>query len=290
MTDNNDRLGENTDNTHRSLQQLVSVNAWFAQDKDAPARFTLHANVTFNEERLGGDAATQVVFKLAVKRCDIIFVLPKSAPFRVDPSSVRSPKPLNPKSVIYKDSSKTGASARGKLGLSLLGPKASGEVDGSHEIQQERVTSSEQFVSHYNELWKMIRGNHAWSVDGRELDNKRLAGPVFDAHNDPRLTIVDGRTDEAREKDNANNLNPVAGVQVRCLREDIDIYDIEFKDNEKQKRFEFSSHKQAKLATAVEVLKEAILKEGLVVGNIASDPYAEMTICDVAISITDNRT
>jgi hypothetical protein len=136
----------------------------------------------------------------------------------------------------------------------------------------------------------MVRGNHAWSVDGRELDNKRLAGPVFDAQNAPRLTIVDHRSEEVRIRDEANNLNPVAGVRIRCLREDIDIYDITYKDPERQKLFETGRHKKAKEVAAREVLKEALLREGLVAGDLENDPYAEMTICDVAITIIDSST
>lgn len=185
MSNKIDQLGENVDNTHRSLQELVSVNAWFVQDKEKPNRFTLHADVSFSEERLGGGPKTQIVFKLAVKRCDIIFALPATVPFRVDASTVCSPRPLNPKSVIQTDTSKTKAHAGGTLKLSGSAHAASVDASASHEWQRDRVTHSEQSFGLYHELWKMVRGNHAWSVDGRELDNKRLAGPVFDAQNAP---------------------------------------------------------------------------------------------------------
>lgn len=290
MNYSNDQLGENVDNTHRSLQELVSINAWFVQDKEKPNRFTLHADVSFSEERLGGGAQTQIVFKLAVKRCDIIFSLPATAPFRVDASTVCSPRPLNPKSVIQTDTSKTKRHAGGTLGLAGTKPSVSGELSVSLERQRDQVTQSEQSFGFYHELWKMVRGNHAWSVDGRELDNKRLAGPVFDAQNSPRLTIVDHRSDEVRARDEANNLNPVAGVKVRCLREDIDIYDIAYKDPDRQRLFETGKYKKAKEVAAREVLKEALLREGLVAGDLANDPYAEMTICDVAITIIDSST
>lgn len=290
MSKTDSQLGKNADNTHRSLQELVSVNAWFAQDQDNPSRFTLHADVSFSEERLGGGAATQIMFKLSVKRCDIIFVLPSSAQFRVDASTVHSPKPLNPRSVIETDASKSHTGAKAKLTLSGIKSAVSGEASASYDSQRDRIIKSEQTVGLYHELWKKVRGNHAWSVDGRELEKKRLAGPVFDGANSPRLTIIDDRTDEAKAQDKSNNLDPVAEVKVRCLREDIDIYDIAYKDTERQMFFERSSHRKAKLLAAREVLKEALLREGLVAGDLASDPYAEMTICDVAITIIDSRT
>jgi hypothetical protein len=118
-----------------------------------------------------------------------------------------------------------------------------------------------------------------------------LAGPVFDAHAQPRLTLIDDRPEAAKARDKAQNIGPVAAIRVSCLREDIDIYDIRFKDPEQHKEwFETKAHKEAKLATAREILKVALLREGLTAGDLASDPYAEMTICDVAISIIDSST
>ncbi|MFA8384582.1 MAG: hypothetical protein ACEPO2_03110 [Pelagibaca sp.] len=280
-------LGDHDDNTHRSLPELVSVNAWFKQDNEKPSCFTLHADVSFSETRLGGGPDTNITFKLAVKKCDIVFVLPATAPFRVDPSSVRTPRPLNPRSVYQKDSSKTHASARAKLSLDSTGLSGGGSAEAGHEMQREKTAESAQTESHYHELWKRVRGNHAWSVDGRDLNNKRLAGPVFNPHEEPRLTIIDERNDEGRIKDEATNMNPVASVQVRCLREDIDIFEITYKDSEKQSWFERSAFSKNKLAAAREVLKQAIVREGLVAGDLSNDPYAEVMICDVSITIVD---
>lgn len=281
--------GKNEDNTHRSLQQLVSVNAWFIQDRDAKRRFTLHADVSFSEERLGGGTETQIVFKLAVKRCDIIFLLPYEAPFHVDPSTVHSPRPLNPRTVIQTETAQKSAKGKGTLTLNPAKFFGNGEASVSAGIDTSRIVTSEQEVGIYHERWKMVRGNHAWSVDGRELNNRRLAGPVFDPKKNPRLTIIDDRSEETKARDSQNKLEPVACIQVRCLREDIDIYDIAYKNPDRQKKFEMSRHKDIKLLTAREILKEALLREGLVAGDLIGDPYAEMTICDVAISVTDSR-
>jgi len=213
------------DNSHRSLQGLVSVNAWFSQYSEDDHRFTLHADVAFVEERLGGDSETKVVFRIAVKKCQIIFFPPDGAEFKIDPASVRSPRPLNPKAVSEK-STKVGK-VGGKGGVAVasnsLEIQAGAEAAGAVETFQE--ASSEQLHGMYNEIWKMVKGNHAWEVDGRELENNRLTGPVFDAHNEPRLTLVDWRTSEKRSKDLEDNIPPVATIKVSCLREDLDIYD-----------------------------------------------------------------
>ncbi|MFV1753403.1 hypothetical protein [Phaeobacter sp. JH18-37] len=276
-----------TDNTHRSLQNLVSVNAWFSQDLDDERRFTLHADVSFGEERLGGGSSSKVVFKLSVRRCDIVFVPPTVAPFRIDPSSVHSPRPLNPKSVIMKETRKSKIGGRTKLSLNSLKPSASVELEGSLEREKMTETSSEKLESMYHEVWKRINGNHAWTVDGRQLDNQRLAGPVFDASNQPRLTLVDRRDPETKKRDAKRNLEPVASIRVSCLREDIDIYDIAYKDQADQAVFETKRFKEEQLLTAREVLKEALVREGLRAGDISSNPFAEMVLCDVSITIID---
>lgn len=285
-TENDDRRSNLRDNEHRSLRELVSVNAWFVQSSENPNRFTLHAGVSFNEERLGGGSGTKVNFKLAVKRCDIIFVPPLTDPFQVDPASVRMPRPLKPSSVSEEINKRTKAKASAKL--SLKPNPINLDAEASHEREYDRSEKSTQEVSAYNEQWKRVSGNHAWSVDGKSQKNERLSGPVFDAQDEPRLTVIDGRSQETKSRHKERNLNPVATVRVRCLREDIDIYEISFTDPNEQRLFERKSHREEKLMTAREILKEALVNEGLAAGEIATNPYAEMTVCDVSISIIDN--
>lgn len=284
----NDRHSNRTkDNSHRTLRDLVSVNAWFIQDTDDEDRFTLHAGVSFNEERLGGGSSS-VIFRLAVKRCEIIFVPPFGEPFRVDPSSVRMPRPLNPKSVLQTRKRKTRTAFGGVLTLNWTKPTGSAKVEGSQESERETEEASSQTIGMYHELWKRVGSNHAWSVDGKDLDEGRLAGPVFDPQNEPRLTLIDRRSEVSKARDQAQKIEPIASIRVQCLREDIDIYDIRFTDDEQQRTFESKAHKAEKLLVAREVLKDALLREGLLAGDIATDPYAQMTICDVSIKIIED--
>lgn len=79
----------------------------------------------------------------------------------------------------------------------------------------------------------------------------------------------------------------MASIQISCLREDIDIYEITFKEPEKQGWFAKKPTLEAQQMAAREILKEAIIREGLLSGDLANDPFSEMTICDVAISIIE---
>lgn len=283
-------LGRNEGNTHRTLQELVSVNAWFVQDHETPTRLTLHADVSFLEQRVTGGETTEITFKVAIKRCDIIFRLPSGSEFRVDPSTVQQPKPLDPKKVLETKSAKGAISGRAQLSLKPRLDAISGELSASAEKAVERTEQFEQNVDHYHEIWKKVRGgHHAWQVDGRDLADGRLAGPVLDGTKNPRLTIVDQRSEESRRRDLDHSLAPTASIVVRCYREDVDIYDVNYKNPSKQSLFERKKGKNEKLVAAVAVLKEALLKEGLVAGDIESDPFAEMSVCDVSIEIADNR-
>ncbi len=266
------------------------MNAWFAQDSNDQRRFTLHADVSFGEERLGGDAATNIVFKVSVKRCDIIFVPPNGAPFRVDPASVRSPRPLDPKRVVMTETTTAKIGGRAQLRATPNSLGASAEAEAAIDRSRTTETSQETDFDVYHEIWKRIKGNHAWTVDGRELSSSRLAGPVFDAKEHPRLTIIDRRPDEAIERDKKQNLEPVATIKVSCLREDIDIYDIQLKDPEAQSLFKRKPNKEIQLMAAREILKTALITEGLHAGDLPSDPFAEMELCDVSVTIVDYST
>ncbi len=102
--------------------------------------------------------------------------------------------------------------------------------------------------------------------------------------------MIGRRSEEAKTRDQSQKIPPIASIRVQCLREDIGIYDIRFTDEADQKIFETKSHKDSKLVVAREILKEALLREGLVAGDIATDPYAQMTVCDVSIKITEDGT
>ena len=79
---------------------------------------------------------------------------------------------------------------------------------------------------------------------------------------------------------------PFSRIEVRCLREDIDIYDIELKGEEEQNRIFKRPGQQARVKAAEAYLKQQILLEGLRVGEM-SDRYSELTICDATIPISD---
>lgn len=274
-------------NTHRSLRQLVAVEAWFSQSETEKNRYTLHASVSFDEERLGGGAGSNIIFKLSVKKCEVVYLAPSSGYFVVDPSTVRSPKPLNPHTIQTSNNSSSKMGGGLVLSLSNKTPAASGNLDASASRESTKTISSNQEVSAYHELSKKsYDGHRSWSLDGKSMPMQRLWGSVWDAHNEPRLTIVDRRPTSVIQKDIEMGFPPFSRIEVRCLREDIDIYDIQFKDEAEQNRFFKRSGQVARTKAAEAYLKQQILLEGLRVGEM-SDRYSELTICDATIPITN---
>lgn len=277
---------ENPTNTHRTLKGLVSVNAWFQKHGDNSRYLTLHANVSFNQERIGGDIDCAVTFKLAVKQCRIIYINSLGGAFRIDEKSVSMPKPLNNAEIRKKITSKAGASGSGTLSLNRRSMDfgVSGSANSEHCQSVEETHSENRNL--YGETWSMIDGNHSWSVNGDRLPDGRLDGAVFNAHEAPRLSVIDQRNEAQRVKDSESCMEPMASIIIRCKQEDIDIYEIKYKDPEKQRTFERSQHKKEKILAAKQVLKLALLQEGLSAGN-PNDPYSDLQICDVQFEISD---
>ena len=283
LTNSPSRSTEVKDNTHRSLKRLVVIDAWFQRSTEDPRRFTLHADVSFNIERLGGGQETAVTFKVGVKQCEIVFVRPLDG-FTVDRSTVCRQKPMGPQEVMRKKQKNASGSIRSTLSISrkpALGAGAEAEVS----TRSEQSATSTHSKSLYNEQFTRSRDGHdAWSVNGEELGGC-LNGPVFDAETDPRLTLVDIRDEERRLREEANEMIPIARIEVRCLREDVDIYEVKLKDEDQEKRLFGKPGSKERLQIARGVLREALLSEGLSVGQLLDDPYAEMTICDATIPI-----
>lgn len=274
------------DNTHRALRRLVVVDAWFRRAANRSDRYTLYANVSFNEERIGGDSSSTIVFRVSVKQCEVVFIPPKPD-FMVDRESVKRQRPLTQQEI---NTTKQRAASRGWKGtLSIArNPAASVSANAQASDLQEQTVKSRNMKSMYNEQYtRSLEGHDAWRVDGKELPNGRLNGPVFDIETEPRLTLVDMRSEACRSLDDARSMTPLSRVVIRCLRDDIDIYDIRLKDEAKQGWLEKQRGHRERLAVARGVLREALLEEGLSVGSLLDDPFAEMTICDATVPILD---
>ncbi len=276
------------DNTHRILFQLISLRAWFTQVEGSTKRLTFHADVSFDEERLGGGPETRVTFKLSVKRCEIVFIPPAAQSFVVDPASVSTPAPLKPIAVRQTEQLKMRKGWGVTLGLSKKSVDGSANLEAGGSRERNTDITSEQTLGAFDEIWKRSReGHEAWSLNGDRLEDGRLRGTIWGGRDQPRLAVVDRRSEGARDLDSKNNMPPQARLEVRCKSEDLDIYDIEFKDPAESERFLTRGHKANKLLAAKQFLRKAIFERGLTAGDIEHDKHADMTIADATVAIID---
>jgi hypothetical protein len=83
----------NTDNRKRAFADVVTIDAWHNEFNDECKTADLHADVVFGTARLGGEAASQVRFRLSIKRAEIVVIVPELEPLSVAKTSVSRDAP-----------------------------------------------------------------------------------------------------------------------------------------------------------------------------------------------------
>lgn len=271
-------------NTHRSLHQLAVINAWFDADKNDPTRYSLHANVSFREERMGREKSSNIRFRVAIKKCEIVVIPPdRGVSFQIDPRSIKTAAPK----VAARQEREREKSVSKKFLGGLRGDRKS--VDPNLDVRLEyskgdRVSTSDiQTIEIMNELHgQSADGFPSWHISG-EYEG-RLEGSLWDAKNEPRFTISDRRSAIERERSKELAIAPLASIEVRCLREDIHIFDISFKDLEKNEQIQNRAGHMNRIRAAEAFLQTELLKEGLVFGDL-SDIFANLTVADAVVPL-----
>lgn len=127
-------------------------------------------------------------------------------------------------------------------------------------------------------------GYPCWRVLGNA--NETLDGSLWDAHSEPLLVLRDNRPENVIENDKARAMEPIAALQVRCFREDLEVYDIKFKDEKDNASILQRKGSKTRLRAAEAFLKAELLKEGLIFGDL-TDLYSELRLADVAVPLYD---
>lgn len=144
-----------SNNTHRSLRQLVAIAAWFRRLPGDGANFSFHANASFSEERISGGESSNVTFKLAVRKCEVVFLAPSRRYFRIARSSIRFQNPLSPSTVqtTATSSAKLPAEERSRIlwqttcAKFFLEAEARGDTTRSEASVEEILGELEQYVN-----------------------------------------------------------------------------------------------------------------------------------------------
>jgi hypothetical protein len=83
-------------------------------------------------------------------------------------------------------------------------------------------------------------------------------------------------------KDRDRHIEPTVRIQVRCLREDLEIKDIVLKDAKRWERLVQSPTHRNRMAAAEAVIRDRLAKAGLFHGPL-DEPYAEICLVEVSV-------
>ena len=268
------KLSHINSNSVRALAEVVSLDVWrTAVGKDS-GKFKLHADVVFREGRLGAELESQVRFRLALRRAELVVIIPKTEPLSVDPSTVSRDTPnLSVHSTsTHSVKNNTGILSSASMGISSKGisagiagkAKASKKVDNTKVDKKTEKHNSFKIIQSQNQnqdyRWELLP-----SVD------EKLFGHPWDAKTEPRMTLFDQRRDKLK------GLPPVAVVEVRCLREDLIISDIKLKNNDIWEKLTQSAGFRNKEVAVEAYIRNRLQAEGLQYGNL-SDAFSPIVL------------
>ena len=270
-------MSDNSENRRRALAEVVSVDAWHDEFSQKASKVDLHVDVVFDTGRVGGEEESPVRFRLNVKQADVVVVIPELEPVFVEKKSVSRDTPQlqgqmtetiertargNVKGSVAGSISPTGLNA---AAATEIGAEAS--VAASNKVE---VTATLRLMVVTQSMTP--DGYYRWSL--RPSKGSVLRGRPWDAEQAPRLKIVDQRKD--REK----GIPPTVRVEIRCRREDLEITEINVKN---ETIFEVAKRRAGfrnRLAAAEAYIRDRLVREGLTIRNF-DDSFGELTLANI---------
>lgn len=267
-------MPKNSDNRKRAFADVVTIDAWHEAFGDSCPTADLHTDVVFGTGRVGGEPESPVRFRLSIKRAEVVVVIPESEPVDVDPSSVSrdTPELSGHSTEILEQSARGGFQGKGSFSLSptRISGSASAEASAEASLSASRKLEIVSPISTMIVMQsKTDDGDYRWLLTPQV--GPFLSGRPWDATQAPRLKLVDLRRDRSK------GIPPSVRLEVRCLREDILIDDLQIKDESfweaAKTRFGFKNT----VAAAISYIRDRLSSEGLDVKNI-EDAFGQVTL------------
>lgn len=263
-------------NRRRALAEVVNAEAWHQAFAEGRARTDLHVDVVFGIGRIGGGDPSGVRFRLALKRAELVVIVPDVEPVKVDPSSVRrdAPKEVLGKIETKAKVSKTlgiGASVNGGVDAKGVKGKAEARASASLDASKNKTVTATQTFKGMTVTQNRTADDHLRWVIEPSLGARVLDGRPWDAEKIRRLQLIDQRPQGSK------SLSPVVRIEVRCLREDLAITDIKLDNEIAWAKVRRRKAAQNRMVAAEGAIRTLLSQEGLVVGDMA-DPYAQLTL------------
>lgn len=263
----NNRLG--------ALAEVISIDAWHEEFGTNKHRADLHADVVFSTGRLGGEKESQVRFRLAIKRAELVVILSETEPVEIDRRSIARHTEVATITQATTKTTKRVSSAGGgaKLEAAARGLSASAKLDAKTGIErktEDKWTQSQEVpaikVTHRLHIGD---GTDRWGFEAR--GSETLEGRPWDPVKAPLLTLID------RRKDRSRGLPPSVRLEIRCLREDLQIHDIVLKDERLHQRIMRRVGKENRLKAAEAYIRNQLEEAGLEFGDLR-DAFSKLTL------------
>lgn len=269
----------NSSNRRRGLADVVSLEAWRRGYRGTITKTGLYINVVFQNGRLG-DSSDEVRFKLALKRAEVVVVIPAGEPAVVDVASVERDGPT--KSVQKTETRRS----KNAAGVNLVASGAidpnivTGSLSASSELAAERAREQTIEISESLDGITVVhstndKGDHRWTLTPSA--DKALLGKPWESKS-PRLKIIDRREPDSK------NLPPAVHVEVRCLREDLDISDITLRDESLIEKLKNAPGFRNRIIAAEALIRTRLFEERLLEpGADINDPRTKMVIAAIIV-------
>jgi hypothetical protein len=261
-------MTRNADNRRRAFADVVTIDAWHDQFDNECKTADLHADVVFGTARLGGEAASQVRFRLSIKRAELVVIIPETEPVSVEKTSVSRDAPefqakmtgtveTTAQSKIQA-SANASVSEKGFKGSIGTGVKAESSVTAKEKIETSQIVQLMLVTQSKTE-----DGNYRWVITPQA--QKVLEGRPWDANKNPRMKLVDGRRNRSK------GIPPTVRIEVHCRREGLEIRDIEIKDETLWEKLSEKAGLRNKIVAAESYLRDRLAEEGLEAGQISDE-------------------
>jgi hypothetical protein len=266
----------NQDNRKRALAEVVSLEGWHKGFTATRRTADLHVDVTFAEGRIGEDPASDVRFKMRLKRAEVVVIIPPTEPASVDAASVSRDTPQIKVRATETRTLRQNASGGGELAVSASLERARAELKAQGGLSTNRALESAIRISEESQAMRVTQmrtadGDHAWVIE--PVIGDALDGKPWNAVKRPRLKVKDTRLDRTK------GIEPSIRVELRCRREDLEITNVTLKDA-KWTSLATDPFGRNKTLTAEAVIRTRLFQAGLLTGDI-DDPYARMTLCAI---------
>jgi hypothetical protein len=268
----------NYTNQQKAFTDVVSIDAWHEKLSSLTPRVDLHADVVFRTARVGGEAESQVRFRLSVKRAELILIIPELERFAVDKRFVARFGKVKSMTQSFTQTTKVvgrvDADAKAAVGLSTMsasvGAKARANLQRSSE---KKLKASEKRTSiSVTYRFDNAENNNCWTLEPGI--GSVLEGRPWDAAKSPIVKLVDQRVDRER------GIEPTVRLEIRCLREDLEITDLELKNTGLWEELKERVGGKNRLKAAEAYIRNRLEEAGLDAGDM-SDRFVKITLVDV---------